>query len=57
MKTVQKIGEMEIINWAGFYIIHRNGERVGGLYPSKADAFQEVLEMERERLGIKVKER
>lgn len=57
MKTVQRVGELEIINWAGFFIIHRNGERVGGLYPSKEEAFQDVLEMERERLGIKVKGR
>lgn len=57
MKTVKKVGELEIINWAGCFIIHKGNERVGGIYATEDETFHEVIDMERKRLGIKVRER
>lgn len=56
MKVVQTVGHVNIVFFAGCYKLRDDkGNDVGGIYPSKGDAYDAAIEWNREYLGITVK--
>ena len=57
MKTVSRVFDMDIVNFAGCFKIYQNGQDVGGIYATRKEAEGATIEMKRDYLGIKIERR